>query len=225
MLGCGTGLLVVTLFLPGSPFGGALSFSRRRVLRPPRSVRFCHGTLPFLSCLRLRPARVGPRCRLPLLRRPLPLAFHPPSGDGPTAKGAFLAGFDGNPPSPGPRLGNSVRWRGADQGILRACIEKAARPPGADRGFPSKPARKSVSNAASELEGPSPSHRRTDRRLFAPFRSACSLSTDGGALRSRLAEGAGEGSRARDSVGSPSLADSVCLRMLALIDRRRAQRV
>ena len=73
-------------------------------------------------------------------------------------RGQFLAGFDGNPLSPRPCLGNSARWRGADQGILRACIEDAACAPGTDRGFPSKPARKSVSNAAEELGELVPNH-------------------------------------------------------------------
>ena len=73
-------------------------------------------------------------------------------------RGQFLAGFDGNPLSPRPCLGNSARWRGAGQGIPRACIDEAACAPVADRGFPTKPARKSVSNAAEELGEPVPNH-------------------------------------------------------------------
>ena len=165
MLGCGVGLLVGA-FLPGWPFGVAPSFPAvgpwaLRVLRSSAAGRLrsrhvrafaqrvsALAASPFFFFF-VGPLFFGVLCRSRSALRPATVRQR---------RGQFLAGFDGNPLSLRLRLGNSARRVRADQGILRACIEKAARPPGADRGFPSKPARKSVSNAAEELGELVPNH-------------------------------------------------------------------
>ena len=68
-------------------------------------------------------------------------------------RGQFLAGFDGNPLSPRPCLGNSARWRGADQGIPRACIDEAACAPGADRDFRQNPPENPYRMPRASLKG------------------------------------------------------------------------